>query len=140
MTPFLLATAAGLVVAAIVATFGYASGKRALQKRIDDASIAYVMKLDDLIHKSVKDGEFQVLLNAREIVARCEALRDPLDGMRRNLNSEIDTLIRLVGEGERVNNRQEMFAAVVSLQKSWPGKRRSIEAGTRKLLTLLGVE
>ncbi len=140
MAPFILEAVVGLFVAAFVATFGYASGRRSLQKKIDDAAIAYVMELDDLINKSVKSGEFEALTGAREIVKRCVAFREPLDGMRRNLNAEIDTLIRLTDEGVRVNNCQYMLAAIVGLQASWPGKRRVIEQETRKLLVLLGVE
>ena len=140
MTPFVLEAVAGLIVAAIVATFGYASGKRAVQRKIDDGAIAFGMKLDDLLHKSVKDGEFAVLVNARAIVEQCQTLRDPLEGMRRQLNSEIDALIQLVEEGKRNNNRKDLFATLTALQASWPGKRRSMEMETRKLLALLGIE
>ncbi len=83
MTPFLLEMAAALLVAAIVATFGYTSGKHALQKKINDASVTYLMQLEDLIHKSVKEGEYKVQANVGELVAKCEALLEPLEGMRK---------------------------------------------------------
>jgi hypothetical protein len=138
MTPFIVETAAGLLVAAIVATFGYASGKRAVQRKINDASVLYMLKLEELIRNSVKDGEYKAVANASQIVAGCEAFRGPLEGIRRELNSEIDTLAKLVRQGS--DSRREIFATIGALQLSWPGKRRAVESETRKLLTLLGVE
>jgi hypothetical protein len=63
MTPFLLEMVAVLLVAAIVATFGYTSGKRAVQKKIDDACIHYMLQLEDLIRNSVKEGEYKAALS-----------------------------------------------------------------------------
>lgn len=140
MAPFLFEAAAVLIVAAIVATFGYSSGKRALQKKIDEAATGYVMRLDDLLHRSVEQGEAQALVNGREIADKIEAFREPLDNMRQHLNSEIDVFVGLVREGARTNNRKELFAAIASLRSAWPGRRRSIESETRRLLALLGVE
>ncbi len=138
MTPFLLEAVAGLFVAAIVATFGYASGKHAVQKKINDASILYMLQLEELIRNSVKEGEYKALANASEIVAKCEAFREPLEGMQRELSPEIDTLAKLGRQGNA--SRKDIFATIEALQASWPGKRRTIESETRRLLTLLGVE
>jgi hypothetical protein len=137
MTPFLLEMAAALLVAAIVATFGYTSGKHAVQKRIDDACVSYVMQLEDLIRNSVKEGEYKASTNASAIVAKCEAFREPLEGMRRELGPEIDTLAKLARQGEA--GRKETFTTIEALQASWPAKRRTIESETRRLLVLLGV-
>jgi len=137
MTPFLLEMAAVLLVAVIVATFGYTSGKRALQKKINDAPVTYVMQVEDLILKSVKEGEYKAIANAAEIVDKCEAFREPLEGMRKELSPEIDTLaLALRG----VDARKEIFATIEALQAAWPGKRRTIESETRRLLALLGVD
>jgi hypothetical protein len=138
MPPFLLEVAAALLVAAIVATFGYTSGTRAVRKKIDDASTSFAMQLEDLIHKSAKEGEYKAVANANEIVVKCETLREPLDSMRKQLNSEIDTLAKLAVQG--IESRKQVFAAIEALQRSWPGKRRAIEGETRRLLKLLGVE
>jgi hypothetical protein len=138
MTPFLLEVAAALLVAAIVATFGYMSGKQALQKKIKDAAVTYVMQLEDLIQKGVKEGEYKALANASDIVTKCEAFREPLDGMRKELGGEIDTLAKLALQG--IERRREVYATIEALQSSWPGKRRTIESETRRLLALLGVE
>jgi hypothetical protein len=138
MTPFLLEMAAALLVAAIVATFGYSSGKHAVQKKIDDACSHYMLQLEDLIRNSVKEGEYKALANASEIVARYEAFREPLEGMQRELTPEVDTLTKLARQG--ADGRKETFATIEALQSAWPGKRRTIESETRRLLTLLGVE
>jgi hypothetical protein len=138
MTPFLLEMVAVLLVAAIVATFGYTSGKRAVQKKIDDACIHYMLQLEDLIRNSVKEGEYKALANASEIAAQCEAFREPLEGMRRELSPEVDTLAKLARQG--ADGRKEAFATIEALQTSWPAKRRTIESETRRLLALLGVE
>jgi hypothetical protein len=137
MTPFLLEMAAVLLVAAIVATFGYTSGKQALQKKIKDASTMYVMQLEDLILKSVREGEYKAAANAAEIVDKCRAFREPLDGMQKEFSPEIDTLAKLAVRG--VDARKETFATIEALQAAWPGKRRTIESETRRLLALLGV-
>jgi|HubBroStandDraft_1064217.scaffolds.fasta_scaffold538613_1 hypothetical protein len=139
MTPFLLELAAILLVAAIVATFGYSSGKRALQKKINDASVAYVAGLDDLISKSVSEGKFKASVNAREIVGRCDAMKERLESILKPLSASFAELIRLAAQGER-GNADEVFAAITALQASWPSQRRSIETETRRLLGLLGVE
>ena len=138
MTPFIIEAAVGLLVAAIVATFGYASGKHAVQKKINDASVLYMLQLEDLIHNSVKEGEFKASENASAIVARCEAFREPLEAMRKELSPEIDTLAKLALQGS--GSRREIFATLEALQSSWPRKRRAVETETRRLLTLLGVE
>lgn len=119
------------MVAAIVATFRYTSGKRALQKNIDDASISCLMQLEELIRNSVKEGEYKAL-------AKCEAFREPLEGMQRELSSEIDLLTKFARQG--ADGRKEAFATIEALQASWRSKRRSIESETRRLLALLGVE
>jgi len=139
MAPFLLELAAILLVAAIVATFGYSSGKRALQKKINDASVAYLAGLDDLISKSVSEGKFKASVNGREIVGRGEAMKERLEAMLKPLNASFAELTRLAAQGQR-DNVDELFGAITSLQASWPGQRRSIESETRRLLGLLGVE
>jgi hypothetical protein len=138
MTPFIIEAAVGLMVAAIVATFGYASGKHAVQKKINDASVLYMLQLEELIRTSVKEGEFKASTNANQIVAMCGALLEPLDGMRKELGPEVDTLSKLVLQGS--DGRKEAFATIEALQSSWPKKRRAVESETRRLLTLLGVE
>jgi hypothetical protein len=138
MTPFLLEMAAALLVAAIVATFGYTSGKHALQKKINDASVTYLMQLEELIQKSVKEGEYKVSTNAPEIIAKCEAFLEPLDGMRKNLRPDIDGMTQLTRKG--FESRKEMYTSIEALQASWPGKRRAIESETRRLLAVLGVD
>jgi hypothetical protein len=139
MTPFLLELAAILLVAAIVATFGYSSGKRALQKKIDDAAVAYLVGLDDLISKSVSEGKFKASANAREILSGRDALKEHIEGMLKPLHAGFDELTRLSAASQR-DNADELFAAITALQASWPGQRRSIESETRRLLGLLGVE
>ncbi|HEY1753905.1 MAG TPA: hypothetical protein VGG72_00810 [Bryobacteraceae bacterium] len=138
MTPFLLEMAAALLVAAIVATFGYTSGKHALQKKINDASVLYLMQLEDLIQRGVKEGEYKAIANANELVSKCSAFREPLDGMRKGLSPEIDTLAQLGLRGS--DNRKEIYATIEALQSAWPGKRRAIESETRRFLALLGIE
>jgi hypothetical protein len=138
MTPFIIEAAVGLLVAAIVATFGYASGKHAVQKKINDASVMYMLQLEELIRTSVKEGEYKASANASAIIARCEAFREPLEAMRKELSPEIDTLATLALQGSQ--SRREIFATIEALQASWPRKRRAVESETHKLLTLLGVE
>jgi hypothetical protein len=138
MTPFLLEMGAVLLVAAIVATFGYTSGKNAVQKKIKDASTTYTMQVEDLILKSVKEGEYKALANAAEIVAKCEAFREALEGLGKEFSPEIDTLAKLASRGSEA--RKETFTTIEALQAAWPGKRRSIQNETRRLLALLGVE
>jgi hypothetical protein len=138
MTPFLIEVAAALLVAAIVTTFGYTSGKRALQKKINDASMMYVMQVEELIQKSVKEGEYKAIANAAEIVEKCEAFREPLEGIQKELSPEIETLATMASRG--IDARKETFAAIETLQAVWPTKRRTIESETRRLLKVLGVE
>lgn len=139
MTPFLLEMAAILLVAAIVATFGYSSGKRALQKKINDAPVAYLAGLDDLISQAAGEGKFKASANAREIVSRYSILREHLEGMLAPLNLSFQEMIRLTAPTQR-DNADELFAAIAALQGSWPGQRRAIENETRRLLALLGIE
>jgi hypothetical protein len=138
MTPFLLEMAAALLVAAIVATFGYTSGKHALEKKIKDASVVYLMQIEELIQKGVKEGEYKALANASELVSKCDAFREPLDGMKKELSPEIDTLTKLGLRGSE--NRKEIYTTIQALELSWPGKRRAIESETRRFLALLGVD
>jgi hypothetical protein len=140
MTPFLLELAAVLLVAAIVATFGYSSGKRALQKKIDDAAAAYLAALDDLIAKSVSEGKFKAAANCREILSRSEALKVHLEGMLNPLEASFEDLTQLSAASQRENNADQLFAAISGLQGSWPSQRRAIESEMRRLLGLLGVQ
>ena len=140
MTPFLLELAAVLLVAAIVATFGYSSGRRALQKKVDEAAVGYLAELDDLIAKSVSEGKFKAAANAREILSRAEALKTHLEGMLRPLEGSFENLIDLSAASQRDNNADQLFAAISALQGSWPSQRRAIEGETRRLLGLLGVQ
>jgi hypothetical protein len=139
MAPFLVEAAAVLLVAAIVATFGYASGKRSLQKRIDDAAVAYYVELDDWIAKSVTEGKFKAAANARELASRSQALRDQVEALRKPIEESFGEVERLANprEGE---NPDAMFAAITALQASWPAQRRSAERETRRLLGLLGIK
>ncbi len=139
MTQYFLELAAILLVAAIVATFGYSSGKRALQKKINDAAVSYLAGLDDVITKSVNEGKFKASANSREIVSRCQALQEHLEGMLKPLQSSFEEVTRLSAAGQR-DNVDQLFAAITALQASWPGQRRSIESETRRFLGLLGVE
>lgn len=135
MSPFLWEAAAGLLVAAIVATFGYSSGKRALQKKIDDAAAGYLASLDDLIAKSVSEGKFKASANAREILVQGSALKVHLEGILNPLNASFEELDRAQAGGA-----EQVFAAITALQAAWPGRRRAMESETRRLLALLGVE
>ncbi len=139
MNPFLLEAAAGLFVAAIVATFGYSSGKRSLQRKIDDAPVAYLASLDDLISKSVAEGKFKASANAREILTQSAALKQHLEGMLQPLRSSFEELERSAMPGQ-IGDTEETFDAIHSLQASWPGQSRVIESDTRRLLELLGIE
>ena len=83
-----------------------------------------------------REGPSQWVGMARQLVRVRNDFRKGLDEIRQQLNSEIDQLEALTGEGEIDAVRTETVKRLLQQFKdSWPRKKNSIEIGLRRMTT-----
>src|SRR5437868_4273874 len=98
LAKYLIAVGAGVTVAALSALAGYLIRGERDRKRVGEAPILYVKRLDELIARGVREGADQAIINARAIVAARNGLARSLVSISSSLNSQIDRLAEEIGE------------------------------------------
>jgi hypothetical protein len=135
---------AGLVVAGIAGAVGRWSGRRAERKlyaqQHEAAVKQFATELKRLITNANPDGP-EAMTDAQAIVSTRNSLRKVLTSAADSLNSDIDKLQELVGEGQIPKTEQSAVRERLRvLKKSWPAKETELNVVVRKILAEFGLE
>lgn len=93
---FFIGVGASLVASIISFGFGYFFKSHQYTVKYNAAPRVYLEHLEKLISQSIEEGKEHAVSNARVIVAARDRLRFSLVSMSSHLNSEIDSLSRLL--------------------------------------------
>lgn len=86
----------------------------------------------------VADDPAKLIDGARAILAARDGFRASLAGVWLLMNSEFDALA--VELGNAAPDSEKVKQILVSLQQKWPRQEKDMEAATRKLLAVLGLQ
>ena len=140
---FLEAVLASLVAAAIAGCGGYVWGRRNAEKKFTQKQKAAVQRFGEELKKLIDASEpesEEVVVMARSIVSVRNNLRGRLESLASTLNSDIDLLAELLGDGKSpVENASAVRERLAVLKKAWPSKVTEMDVAVRKLLTELGL-
>lgn len=135
---------AGLIVTGIGGAVGRYWGvkserKRFFQKR-EAAVKQFAAELKKLIAAAQPQGE-GALIDARAIVSTRNSLRAVLTSLAASLNSDIDRMEELLGDGKVPASREGQVRETLSvLKQTWPAKETELDVAVRKLITELGLD
>ncbi|WP_137916979.1 hypothetical protein [Hydrogenophaga sp. 2FB] len=135
---------AGLIVTGIAGAAGRYWGARSERKRFaqkrEAAVKQFAAELKKLIAASQPASD-QAMIDARAIVSTRNSLRAVLTSLAASLNSEIDRMEELIGEGKVPTSREGQIRETLSvLKRTWPAKETELDVAVRKLITELGLD
>lgn len=138
------AVIAGLIVAAVSGGGSYAWGTRNTERKYRQRYAAaideFAKELREMIN-GVDPRADDAVTRARSIVAVRNSLRQTLTTLAGSLNSNIDHLEELVGDGNTpVENEGAVRERLAVLKQAWPAKDAEIRVAVRKILAELGFE
>ena len=112
-----------------------------LQKQLEATIRRYTQAVDLIVSDIVgeenrREGPSQWVRIARQLVRVRNDFRKGLDEVREQLNSEIDQLAALTGEGEIDPVRTDTVKRLLlEFKDGWPRKKSTIEIGLRRVTT-----
>lgn len=134
---------AGLIVAGITGGTGYVWGKRNAEKEFTQKQKVAVQRFGEELKKLIDKAEpnaDDAIIMARSIVSVRDSLRKTLTGLAGTLNSDIDFLSEVLGDGTQdVENIDAVRERLSILKETWPAKVSEMDVSVRKLLTELGL-
>ena len=161
LTGILISAIGSLVAGGLGVAAGYFYRERRFRKVVNEAPKQYVDKLGELIKRAEREGPSKAIVNARAIVSARDSVRRHMIGAAQLLNSDIDYLARIVGEGQefyidhgqvsRVSSRGQRFIpdkeeaekqaydTIEVLCRKWPTIRIQVEFEIRKMISELGL-
>jgi K(+)-stimulated pyrophosphate-energized sodium pump len=122
-----------------VSIYSRLRARKEWEQKHEEAITRFHAELTKLIVQ-IDPAAQDAVIHADAIVRVRNSLREQLSNLSKPLNSNIDLLQELIGNGQApVDRHAAIRERLAVLKKSWPAKRAEIEVAVRKLLAELGL-